>query len=182
MDDKAVIAQMANLASAPPTESMSGDINNLQASVPVWQDEELEDFPRASCSSTAEGSRPYRPSPFPPPPAQFKYDASTFPDYDVPFDVDMDTMEPSAPPFEEDGSPPDLMPSAPPLQEFQLDEGEDASIEGQEHQRRAVELSAQNHDREGDETAPIGPRPSPSTLEMTPVVDENDERPPRYGT
>ena len=150
----------------------------------------MEDF---DSSSVAEGSCPYsppHPSPFPPPPPQFKYDTSAFSDYDMPYDENMDPMEPSAPPFEEDGSniePLNLTPSAPPMLEYDTADdydGADAPIEGQEHQRRGVQLTdnaAQNHDREGD----ARPQLSSGALQGTPpaespVMHENDERPPRY--
>ena len=150
----------------------------------------MEDFLLADSFSVAEGSccSPPHPSPFPPPPPQFKYDTSAFSDYDMPYDEDMDPMEPSAPPFEEDGSniePLDLTPSAPPLLEYDTADdydSADASIEGQEHQRRGVQSTdnaAQNHDREGD----ARPQLLSGALEVaeSPVVHENDERPPRYG-
>lgn len=130
-DDKTLLAHLANLASHPPTDGLDSphpDSASHQVSVPIWQDEQLEDFREQSCDSESIlasncPSRSASPAPiFPPPPSKGKMAAPAF--YDYPYSFEDITLEPepgpSAPPFEEEASCPpmgsiDFAPSAPPL-------------------------------------------------------------------
>ncbi|KAG2022827.1 hypothetical protein CC2G_000547 [Coprinopsis cinerea AmutBmut pab1-1] len=118
-DDKAVLARLAELASAPPSTS-DESAPEPQVSVPEWRDEELEDFVSDDQDSRAVTSPT---SPFPPPPPKAQLMEPNFYDYPYSFE-EMTSMEPeygpSAPPFEATSSAPMvdenmLLPSAPPL-------------------------------------------------------------------
>lgn len=116
-DDKALLAHLAMLASAPPEdESDANPGTALQISAPEWEDEPLEDIaPHLMNSSTSNAFSPM----FPPPPSKERLAAAEFYDYPYTFeDMAISDLEagPSAPPFEEASSPQqDLVPSAPPL-------------------------------------------------------------------
>ncbi|KAF8079007.1 hypothetical protein FPV67DRAFT_1467132 [Lyophyllum atratum] len=130
-DDKALLARLADLASAPPdgVNPSQADSAVFHVCVPMWQDEELEDFrdgpgDLANCSlpPSRHSSRSSSPAPiFPPPPSKGKMAATSF--YDYPYSFEDLSAEldpgPSAPPFEEEPSYPsdlpNLAPSAPPL-------------------------------------------------------------------
>lgn len=132
-DDKTLLARLANLASSPPQDraNSSQDGNNqVQVSVPIWQDEELGDFgdvhEAAHCALplSEHSSRSTSPAPlFPPPPSKGKMAANNFYDYPYSFDdilVAEPDPGPSAPPFEAEPSHPPIdeahfVPSAPPL-------------------------------------------------------------------
>ena len=115
-DDKAMLARLAELASAPPEEE-SGPIP--QTAVPEWNDDDVEDI--ASHLLTPSPTQfPYS-SMFPPPPSKERLAAAEqLYDYSYAFaevaPLDLEAG-PSAPPFEEGSSPPqeELIPSAPPL-------------------------------------------------------------------
>ncbi|RDB28452.1 hypothetical protein Hypma_015923 [Hypsizygus marmoreus] len=133
-DDKALLARMADLASAPPEDATnSSSYTNttvFEVSAPVWEDEELEDFsdhhpydpesniPASDQSTSTSSTAPL----FPPPPSKGKM-AAAF--YDYPYAFEDITGEPepgpSAPPFEEEESSslPEMVltASAPPLSE-----------------------------------------------------------------
>ena len=157
MDDKAVIAQMVNLASAPPVDHVDAEApgpSEAQISVPIWQDEELEDFSQRPSSSECDPWPPHHSpaSPFPPPPPKEHTTAYNFYEYDYPYDdlgaiVEHD-VGPSAPPFEESCSNVpvfDIVPSAPPLAEDDLDVPV-SDCDGEAPGSNA----AQRHDREND--------------------------------
>lgn len=128
-DDKARLAALARMASAPPAAA-AAEVGEA----PVWRDEELEGVLResarvcgdrrgssSSSSGSSSGSSPSSSDPtttaFPPPPPQSKMAAPRFYDYPRSFeedvlDLDLDGLElepemgvgmgePSAPPFEE---------------------------------------------------------------------------------
>ncbi|KAF9486485.1 hypothetical protein BDN70DRAFT_870040 [Pholiota conissans] len=123
-DDKALLARLAMLASAPPEdESAVSSQSTLQVSAPEWEDEDLESIAPhlVNPSSTSTSFSPM----FPPPPSKERLAAAEFYDYSYAFEeMTIPELEagPSAPPFEE-GSAPHLdllVPSAPPL--FEDDE------------------------------------------------------------
>lgn len=135
-DDKRLLARMAELASAPPLDppSSSDSSPTCHASVPVWQDEEAEDFGEGShgndsthseLSPSGLFSSPSSPANlFPSPPSKGKMAAQAFYDYSYTFDDMLVEPElgPSAPPFEEESNhhlseTTELAPSAPPLTE-----------------------------------------------------------------
>ncbi|KAF8665330.1 hypothetical protein AX16_000349 [Volvariella volvacea WC 439] len=125
-DDKALLARLATLASAPPTEP-----SGVQSSAPELEDEEYETFGDdiAQTNDTSLNSSQYQqqsrspsPSPLPPPPSKGKLPATIY-DYSYALE-DILYLEPeselSAPPFEETPSAPPLedshvAPSAPPM-------------------------------------------------------------------
>lgn len=115
-DDKAMLARLAELASAPPDEESGPD---PQTSVPEWNDDDVEDV--ASHLLTPSPTQfPFSPM-FPPPPSKERLAAAEqLYDYSYAFEevapLDLEAG-PSAPPFEEGSSPPQerLIPSAPPL-------------------------------------------------------------------
>jgi len=125
-DDKALLARLAELASAPPADDASESVETSEAeiSVPAWQDEEIEDFTHAtSLAPKLDASSSSPSSFFPPPPSKERLAAAERLEYSFGFDG-LDSAEPepepSAPPFEEGSAPPldnDVfpMPSAPPL-------------------------------------------------------------------
>ena len=149
-DDKALLARLAELASAPPAEdgTETAGPSEPEVSAPVWQDEEIDDFshaPQTSMDSkpdTASSSLPVHlslPSLFPPPPSKERLAAAERLEYSFRFD-DLETAEPecepSAPPFEEGSTPPmdgDCevpMASAPPLLDDEHDQhGIDSGLE-----------------------------------------------------
>ncbi|KAG6868489.1 hypothetical protein C0993_002027 [Termitomyces sp. T159_Od127] len=136
IDDKGLLARMAELASAPPPDptSSSDSSATCHASVPIWDDDEVEDFDEVSHGNES-AHRELSPSGlfsssssptnlFPPPPSKGKMAAPTF--YDYPYTLDDMLVEPepgpSAPPFEEESNchpseMAELAPSAPPLTE-----------------------------------------------------------------
>ncbi|KAG6873847.1 hypothetical protein C0995_010459 [Termitomyces sp. Mi166 len=134
-DDKRLLARMAEFTSAPPPDPAgSSDASaTYHASVPVWQDEELEDFGEgvyhheSAYRDLSPSGFPSSPSSsasfFPSPPSKGKMVAPAFYDYPYTFDDMLIEPEsgPSAPPFEEESSNPSdmtgLAPSAPPLTE-----------------------------------------------------------------
>ena len=123
-DDKSLLAHLAELASSPPlsVDCVETSSSALVVSAPVWQDEEIEDFP-CDLGRSSSISMPMSPFPaplFPPPPSKEKMAAPAF--YDYPYSFEDITLEleaePSAPPFEDPPSAPptnntDLTPSAP---------------------------------------------------------------------
>jgi hypothetical protein len=117
-DDKALLARLAMLASAPPEdESDTEPGSSPQISAPEWEDEPLEDIaPHLVNSSSSNAFSPMFPLP---PPSQERLAATEFYDYLYAFeDLTLSDLEagPSAPPFEEASSPQqELVPSAPPL-------------------------------------------------------------------
>ncbi|GLB35791.1 hypothetical protein LshimejAT787_0300790 [Lyophyllum shimeji] len=133
-DDKALLARLADLASAPPDDAHSSqsDSATFHASVPIWQDEELEDFMdppynpvNCSLPASRRSSRSSSPPPLFPPPPKGKKAAASFHDYHYSFeDISVEPEPgPSAPPFEEEPScpivmPNNLVPSAPPLSDM----------------------------------------------------------------
>ncbi|KAG6849975.1 hypothetical protein H0H93_002977 [Arthromyces matolae] len=130
-DDKRLLARMAELASAPPLDPASS-VTSAHASVPIWQDEEYEDFGEGSHHQASASRDVHRPGPpssahlFPPPPSKGITATSSFYDYAYAFEDILVEPElgPSAPPFEEiprDGFDLDgLAPSAPPLSEAEV--------------------------------------------------------------
>lgn len=138
-DDKAVLARLADLASAPPSEGSAQESSSQlpQVSAPEWRDEEMEEYLAQEGasdvveSSEGEAVRPTSSSAFPPPSEKVSLRAPNFYDYPYAFEeMDIAGMEPelgpSAPPFEERNSDagPDggaqsssLVPSAPPMPE-----------------------------------------------------------------
>lgn len=142
-DDKTTLAQMTELASAPPPSDRDfSSPSSMRAgpAVPEWRDEELEDFPdrgEGTLEPTDPGSRPARldldrsldagmlleSSPFPAPPSKGKMAARGFYEYPSSFEEDVAYLEgevgPSAPPFEAAPSAPPTgdSPSAPPLED-----------------------------------------------------------------
>lgn len=134
-DDKAVLARLAELASAPPSDGLSaeelaGEVP--QVSAPEWRDEEMEEFiAQEGGAEAADSSTPptaASASPFPPPPSKGSLHAPNFYDYPYAFEeMEIVGMEPelgpSAPPFEETQSGSlgveegdmCLVPSAPPM-------------------------------------------------------------------
>jgi len=139
-DDKAVLARLATLASAPPEEDngTSSADRDVVVSAPEWHEEEEIEELIAQTAEIAAGAgvggaaidREGRPeegpcaaaaSPFPPPPSKANLLAPNFYDYPYSFEEmempGMDALElgPSAPPFEE-------RPSAP------IEDGEDLQL------------------------------------------------------
>ncbi|KAF8167407.1 hypothetical protein B0H34DRAFT_15923 [Crassisporium funariophilum] len=132
-DDKALLAGLADLASAPPDDGSADTSGASEAhvSAPAWPDE-MDDLTGdlSTLNDQRPGTLPCPPSPlFPPPPSKERLAAAEFFDYSYAFD-DMPTLdseaEPSAPPFEESSAPPlendhsqmqhtVMLPSAPPL-------------------------------------------------------------------
>ncbi|RXW19123.1 hypothetical protein EST38_g6730 [Candolleomyces aberdarensis] len=128
-DDKAVLARLADLASAP--EEDEGSSPQPQVSAPEWRDDEMEDFiAREACGGESDdfaNQSTSTPSPFPPPPSKSSLLSPKFYDYPYAFeDMEIENLEPelgpSAPPFEETPSAPlvdehglGLVPSAPPM-------------------------------------------------------------------
>jgi hypothetical protein len=115
IDDKAVLAQMSNLASAPPTDHNDPVV---EVSAPEWHeelDDEVDSLSANHCNSKTPSTH------FPPPPTKPQIVSESCCDFTYSF-ADLDLVEPepgpSAPPFEEScpGLPsPDMTPSAPPL-------------------------------------------------------------------
>ena len=130
-DDKAVLARMVAMASAPPV-AVAESSPHVSPSVPTLEDYENallpDDLPPLS---PPPGSPELRPSYSPPlsglplPPAKGKLATPHYDDYPYSFEQDLDIAGvepepgPSAPPFEESPSAPpsvpDISPSAPPL-------------------------------------------------------------------
>lgn len=134
-DDKTLLARMADLASAPQDGHVES--TSLPVSAPVWQDEELEEFPHpvplpTSSSSTPEASSSSCISDGLPSPPPSHNKSPDFYDYPQSYDVASEgpEAEPSAPPFVDEhldgpSAPPvdtdvDLAPSAPPLLDARL--------------------------------------------------------------
>ncbi|KAF9451410.1 hypothetical protein P691DRAFT_796850 [Macrolepiota fuliginosa MF-IS2] len=123
-DDKALLARLADLAERPP-ELLNNAESSHQVSVPVWEDEQMEDFGRTPESSAPDTSGSTSLSPFPPPPSKGKMAEASFYAYRYSFEEFSDLiepeLEPSAPPFEAPGAPVTgdmvMLPSAPPLVE-----------------------------------------------------------------
>lgn len=148
-DDKALLARLAMLASAPPEDESDTNLgSSLQISAPEWEDEPLEDIaPHLVNPTTSNAFSPM----FPLPPSKERLAAAEFYDYPYAFeDMALSDVEagPSAPPFEEASLPQqDLVPSAPPL--FEDDEfapdaqpsapsWDSSSQSGNEHQQPNV--------------------------------------------
>ncbi len=118
-DDKALLAQLAELASAPPEVEDFGSA--MSHSAPAWNDDlEFESLsPPSAPIGTDDESLP---SLFPPPPSKARLAAAERLEYAFAYD-DLEYAEPepepSAPPFEERSAPlfdeSLLLPSAPPL-------------------------------------------------------------------
>lgn len=123
-DDKALLARLADLAERPPEVPVDVQSSH-QVSVPVWEDEQLDDFTQAKDPSDPDTSGSSSQSPFPPPPSKGKMAEPSFYAYRSSFEefsesIDPD-LEPSAPPFEAPSAPGldgmAMLPSAPPLAE-----------------------------------------------------------------
>ena len=164
-DDKSLLARLAESASSPPLSEESASVASQssapQVSVPVWRDEEFEDFPCDPGGSTSihMSSSPAQLQVFPPPPCKGKMAAPAF--YDYPYSFEDLTLEveagPSAPPFDDLPSAPptnniDLTPSAPPL----MDTGYYA------------ELSLSAVDRRPDDLPPLGVEKQDSLDQLIP--------------
>lgn len=156
-DDKNLLSQMSQMASAPHTESeesgSSSHVTGVSVSAPVWYDEELEvalDASRELLSEPSSSSMP-----LPPPPSKGKMAAPQF--YGDPYSFEEDvhslepSYEPSAPPFEEHATTPsappledgELAPSAPPFSEDIVASAppHDEEHVGQDHDRLVGPLS-----------------------------------------
>lgn len=173
-DDKALLARLADLASAPPEDSSPDGRphDEPHVCVPEWQDEELDDF-------ALHGSAPHQAagtSLFPPPPSKERLAAAESYQYSLQLEEDMETTEPepepSAPPFEEGSGPPtlggdnQLVPSAPPLLE-----DDDSGLEyvpdlqpSAPHWEPSETTDAQNHDR-----LPVGSTPATMSFSASPA-------------
>ncbi|TFK56786.1 hypothetical protein OE88DRAFT_56668 [Heliocybe sulcata] len=118
-DDKAVLARMAAMSSAPPqVDDHNGMSSDPRPRVPSWYDEDLDYSQSSHDSSFGQEPRVYTTgscvassSQLPPPPTKAQLAAPLFYDYPSSFEEDLVDSEPSAPPFEECVG----MPSAPPL-------------------------------------------------------------------
>jgi hypothetical protein len=123
VDDKGLLARLADLASAPPIDGGGPTDLPAQVSAPEWHDEELDDFAsRTSLKPPASTQSHPSTQPFPPPPL-FKgklsvgalYENSySFEDLASEHESSPPSFEgscPSAPPLEDI----DMIPSAPPL-------------------------------------------------------------------
>ena len=117
-DDKALLARLAEFASAPP--EVEDFVPTMSHSAPAWDDDlEFEDL---SPLSAPIGDAESLPSLFPPPPSKARLAAAERLEYAFAYD-DLENAEPepepSAPPFEERSAPvldeTLLLPSAPPL-------------------------------------------------------------------
>lgn len=116
-DEKALLARLADMASAPPEDS--DEALYPQVSAPEWH-EELETF--ATSTAPANADIMSTSSLFPPPPSKERLAAAERLEYAFAYD-DLENAEPepepSAPPFEEGSAPPRdgplLLPSAPPM-------------------------------------------------------------------
>lgn len=135
-DDKALLALLSDLAERPPGETPHNAESSHQVSVPVWEDEQLEDFTPESSETGTSGSTPQ--PPFPPPPAKGKMVEPSFYAYRCSFEEFSESIDPemgpSAPPFEAPGAPVlgdmIMLPSAPPLveEDFLLEVYPDAPL------------------------------------------------------
>ncbi|KAG6845378.1 hypothetical protein H0H87_010487 [Tephrocybe sp. NHM501043] len=130
-DDKALLARMVDLASAPPPDSADSSesyVADYPISAPLWQDEVLEDFEDGSHQPVTHDLPPPQTSVdpvsparlFPTPPSKGKM--ADFYDYPYTFDILVEPEPgPSAPPFEEGPQHASdmvrLAPSAPSLSE-----------------------------------------------------------------
>jgi len=153
-DDKALLARLADLAERPPDVPESSH----QVSVPVWEDEQLEDFAQTSQSSCPDTSESAVHSQFPPPPSKGKMVEPSFYAYRYSFEEFSESiepdLEPSAPPFEAHGTSISndipMLPSAPPLAEgdFALEGYPDAP---QFQEDAAAGDAGQGRDRSDDD-------------------------------
>jgi hypothetical protein len=130
-DDKALLARLAEFASAPP--EVEHFVSTMSHSAPAWDDDlEFEDLSPPSAPIGADGES--LPSLFPPPPSKARLAAAERLEYAFAYD-DLENAEPepepSAPPFEERSTPlldeSLLLPSAPPLTSH--GDGDDLVIE-----------------------------------------------------
>jgi hypothetical protein len=129
-DDKALLAKLADLASAPPDET--DNVENMSLSqVSAPEDLEFEDH----IDSSHMHDLPPAATLFPPPPSKERLAAVERLDYTFGFDDLEPEPEPSAPPFEESSAmlPLDdaiLLPSAPPLIDEEADD-QDPTLPGE---------------------------------------------------
>lgn len=163
-DDKTLLARLADFAERPP-EVPDAECSH-QVSVPVWEDEQLEDFARSPQSPGQDTPGPAVPHPrFPPPPTKGKMAEPSFYAYRYSFEEFSESIEPSlgpsAPPFEAPGAPITndvvMLPSAPPLAEddFALENYPDAP-----QFQADVRDTEQSSDRpDGDRNRDGAPRP-----------------------
>ncbi|KDR85670.1 hypothetical protein GALMADRAFT_234673 [Galerina marginata CBS 339.88] len=166
-DDKALLARLVEFASSPPEDASEFvGTSDAQVCAPAWHDEDIEDFAPDLIPTPVHTSDTRSCSPslmFPPPPSKDRLVAAEL--YTYPFSFDeMESMEaeaePSAPPFEEESSPPlsdsQILPSAPPLSEdgeslqsashpiapeWDPMEQVEESVSGQDHDRIATQLT-----------------------------------------
>ncbi|PPQ99946.1 hypothetical protein CVT26_009301 [Gymnopilus dilepis] len=189
-DDKALLARLADLASSPPPDaSGSTSMPGVEVSAPAWDDDDVGDLGSDFMIAGSHPSDTSESTPgtmFPQPPSKERLAAAER--YMYPFSIDdLDTLEvdagPSAPPFQEDSSPPlpdsHMLPSAPPLSE--ADEFPQGILQASapdwdsmtEHASPTEEPSGQDHDRIRTESTPIGPPsfPAPPTPISTSTAD-----------
>ena len=174
-DDKSLLARLADLASAPPSDDcaeLPGISDTAQVSVPAWHDEEMESNQPNGISTDA--STLMFP---PPPPSKERLAAADFYNYPFAFD-EMDSAiidsEPSAPPFEEDSSltlEVNLVPSAPSLPDHSDHFIPDSEATGPEWDPGVNEQSGQDHDRISlDQVTAHNSPPSTSVGQSTSIV------------
>jgi len=167
-DDKALLARLADLAERPPETSIDAGSSH-QVSVPLWEDEQLDDFQRVTESSEPDTSDS---SPFPPPPFKGKTAESSFYAYRSSFEEFSELinpeLEPSAPPFEAPSAPGldgmAMLPSAPPLADdgFPLEESSNApEFEVAAENDGAPRSAAVDGDRSIDYQSTTTARPCP---------------------
>lgn len=167
-DDKALLARLADLAERPPETSIDAGSSH-QVSVPLWEDEQLDDFQRVTESSEPDTSDS---SPFPPPPFKGKTAESSFYAYRSSFEEFSELinpeLEPSAPPFEAPSAPGldgmAMLPSAPPLADdgFPLEESSNApEFEVAAGNDGAPRSAAVDGDRSIDDQSTTTARPCP---------------------
>jgi len=156
-DDKTLLARLVDLASRPPVESSTDELDacDTLVSAPAWH-EELEEIPPDFFIPNDHPPTCLTSSLFPPPPSKEHMAIGDLYDYSFSFEGTAALeSEPSAPPFHLDPAPlmddHQIVPSAPPLlddTEFlvdvhpsapQLDAGEENSM-GQDHDRMASGL------------------------------------------
>lgn len=119
-DDKALLARMADLASAPPPldahDHHHTPAHDLEVSAPAWQDEELEMAMDMEVSQRASTSAINAHFPLPPPPAAHA-GTSGFYEYHTGFASEEPAADfPSAPATEDEEANMAHAPSAPPLE------------------------------------------------------------------
>ena len=153
-DDKSLLARLADLASAPPSDDYpdsTGISDTTQVSAPAWHDEDMESHQHDISTDASTCSLP--PMFPPPPPSKERLAAGDFYNYPFAFD-EMDSAildsEPSAPPFEEDSSLTleiNLVPSAPSLSDHSDHFIPDSEAAGPEWDPGVHEHSGLDHDQ-----------------------------------